>query len=124
MTTLEDFAARLDLTENGERDFAATAELPEDLSVFAGHFPGNPILPGVVYIFIAERLIDRFSGERFTLKQLKRSKFYQPSLPGRVMKIDGHLERNAAEPRSVVAGVVFSDGDGRKICSLKMILEK
>ena len=39
-----------------------TLALPGHLAVFAGHFPGNPILPGVVQIDWAMRLAVRYLG--------------------------------------------------------------
>jgi uncharacterized membrane protein len=61
-----------------ERDFV----VPVDHPSFAGHFPGRPVLPGVV---VLERVIEEagalFNGA-FNVAELPRVKFTAPLLPG------------------------------------------
>jgi 3-hydroxymyristoyl/3-hydroxydecanoyl-(acyl carrier protein) dehydratase len=55
--------------------------VPVDLSLFAGHFPGFPLLPGVAQIHWAARL----GGERFSIdggfSRLINIKFQKPVRP-------------------------------------------
>ncbi|MGE5386493.1 MAG: hypothetical protein ACM3SV_11480 [Betaproteobacteria bacterium] len=62
--------------------------VPKDLAHFPGHFPGQPLLPGVVEIDWAVRLAQR----HFTLptrhfSALKGLKFTSPVLPGVTLKL-------------------------------------
>ena len=46
-----------------------------------GHFPGQPVVPGVVILEAVQRAIEAASGELPALK-LPQVKFMQPLLPG------------------------------------------
>ena len=46
-----------------------------------GHFPGQPVVPGVVILDAVQRAIEAASGELPALK-LPQMKFMQPLLPG------------------------------------------
>lgn len=46
-----------------------------------GHFPGQPVVPGVVILDAVQRAIEAASGELPALK-LPQVKFMQPLLPG------------------------------------------
>ncbi len=59
-----------------------------DLAHFPGHFPGQPLLPGVVEIDWAVRLAQRhftLPSQRFSA--LKNLKFTSPVLPGTTLKL-------------------------------------
>jgi hypothetical protein len=74
-----------------EADHAvATLLLAPDLTVFDGHFPGAPILPGVAQVDWA--IV--FARRRFTLppvfRRLDALKFSQPTRPGMRIQIEWH----------------------------------
>lgn len=56
-----------------------------------GHFPGQPVVPGVVILDAVQRAIEAASGELPALK-LPQVKFMQPLLPGE----DALIEIDAA----------------------------
>lgn len=63
----------------------ALAHVPTDSLWFSGHFPGEPILPGVALIYLAEQAIIHEAaerGEKIRLETLKRVRFTQPVRPG------------------------------------------
>lgn len=61
--------------------------VPADLSLFAGHFPGLPLLPGVTQIHWAARL----GGARFAIdrgfSRLINIKFQKPVLPDSALEL-------------------------------------
>jgi 3-hydroxymyristoyl/3-hydroxydecanoyl-(acyl carrier protein) dehydratase len=68
----------------------ALAEVPVDSPWFSGHFPGEPILPGIALVHIVEQAIIEFAktkGERFHLHVLKRVRFTQPVRPGETLTV-------------------------------------
>jgi 3-hydroxymyristoyl/3-hydroxydecanoyl-(acyl carrier protein) dehydratase len=63
----------------------ALAHVTADSLWFCGHFPGEPILPGIALINIAWQAIIRDAekkGEEIRLNALRRVRFTQPVRPG------------------------------------------
>ena len=54
-----------------------------DFQGFAGHFPGHPLLPGVVQLLIAQTLVEAAMGSRQLLGEVVGAKFLEQLLPGR-----------------------------------------
>ena len=56
--------------------------IDKNFTAFQGHFPGNPLLPGIVQIeialFCARKLLNKNSA---ALKEVKKAKFVKPILP-------------------------------------------
>lgn len=63
----------------------AQAFVPTDSFWFSGHFPGEPILPGIALVHLVWQAIVRDAGKRsgeIRLDTLKRVRFTQPVRPG------------------------------------------
>ena len=63
----------------------ALAYVPTDSAWFLGHFPNEPILPGIALVDMAEQAIIQDTvakGEEITFEALKRVRFTQPVRPG------------------------------------------
>lgn len=75
-STASDAAARL--PDTIDDTIAIDAAQP----LFAGHFPGAPILPGVMQLAFAQRLLDRLDGGPWRLRRVGRCKFAAPVVPG------------------------------------------
>jgi 3-hydroxyacyl-[acyl-carrier-protein] dehydratase len=56
--------------------------IPTDHPAYAGHFPGRPILPGVVLLDAALHALTTRHGMKATTGQLKTAKFLSPVRPG------------------------------------------
>jgi 3-hydroxymyristoyl/3-hydroxydecanoyl-(acyl carrier protein) dehydratase len=66
----------------------STLALPiaADHPAYAGHFPGRPILPGVVLLDQAQRVLEQACG--VTVTGLAQAKFLSPCLPGDDLQLD------------------------------------
>lgn len=71
--------------------------------VFQGHFPGQPILPGVLQVaamtqlsrLIFKETLQDMGGTEIVLSHIKRVKFRKPVLPGMVVTVESKLlDRN------------------------------
>lgn len=94
---------------------AASIVFGEDFSVFRGHFPGNPTLPGVCELICVEVLLERIFGRTMAVTELSKAKFFSPVTPGESLQIE--LSGLPAESEEG-AGAVFSArivSGGRKI---------
>jgi 3-hydroxyacyl-[acyl-carrier-protein] dehydratase len=60
----------------------ADIQINPDHSLFKGHFPGRPILPGVCMIQIVKALIEISLGKKTKLIQAREVKFLSFILPG------------------------------------------
>ena len=118
------FINGIDIKEENSSTFSASLSLPEDLPFFQGHFPGNPVFPGVGYIFIAEKLSERFTEHALKIKQLKKTKFFAPSRPGDILNISGNVSEDISGGELLTIQVSFTSTRAERICSVKMIVEK
>lgn len=57
-----------------------------DHPVFPGHFPGHPIVPGVLLLDWAQAAIEAQLGQ--TLQALTEAKFHSPATPADVLELD------------------------------------
>jgi 3-hydroxyacyl-[acyl-carrier-protein] dehydratase len=71
---------------NGSNAHVAIA-IPIDHPAFAGHFPGRPILPGVVLLAEAIAAVTRSTGTRACDWTLESAKFLAPVPPGAKLSI-------------------------------------
>ncbi|HET8710522.1 MAG TPA: hypothetical protein VFM32_04050 [Spongiibacteraceae bacterium] len=53
---------------------------------FAGHFPGRPIVPGVVLLDLAQRSIE--AENPLSISGIAVAKFHSPVSPGEVLMLD------------------------------------
>ncbi len=74
--------------------------IPHDHPSLPGHFPGRPIVPGVV---VLDRVLAAIEAHHGALGRLRmpQVKFAQPLLPGEEARIE--LERVQPEPQSDIA---------------------
>ncbi|MDR6515221.1 3-hydroxyacyl-ACP dehydratase [Chryseobacterium camelliae] len=63
----------IDRTENG--NFTARIILNKDHDIFKGHFPGNPVTPGVCMMQIVKELTEECTGTQLFLKSASNVKF-------------------------------------------------
>jgi 3-hydroxymyristoyl/3-hydroxydecanoyl-(acyl carrier protein) dehydratase len=84
-----------------------------DHPAYAGHFPGQPILPGVVLLDEALFALAALQGRADATAQIKSAKFLSPVQPGESLRLEYaststgvfRFELKAAE-RMVASGIV------------------
>jgi 3-hydroxyacyl-[acyl-carrier-protein] dehydratase len=55
--------------------FRANITLNQDHNIFKGHFPGNPVTPGVCMMQIVKDLTEKFTNSKLFLKSASNVKF-------------------------------------------------
>lgn len=88
--------------EMGDGHCRATAEycFPSDFTGFAGHFPGNPLLPGILQLAAARLAACRLTGRPLLLLSLDKSKFKGMVRPGDEVVLAIDLQEQSGEIRA------------------------
>lgn len=78
--------------------------VPADHPAFAGHFPSNPIFPGVVLLDIALHIITEATGIDLDVCEISTVKFLSPVLPNEQISIQHTLLETGAIRFEIVCG--------------------
>jgi 3-hydroxyacyl-[acyl-carrier-protein] dehydratase len=79
--------------------------VPQDHPTFAGHFPGTPILPGVVLLDIVLHAVSIGTGILLDACEISTVKFLSPASPGDQLVIQHARAADNAIRFDVAAGV-------------------
>ncbi len=89
---------------------AATVKISEEHPAFAGHFPGTPILPGVLLLDEILRALGREHAAPLQWR-IASAKFLKPVGPGEELKVEYESLPNGAVRFNVrSAGVLVATG--------------
>ena len=105
--------------ENGEG--SCTFSVPGTFSGYRGHFPGNPILPGIVQLSFIRRLAERRLGLPLRLAGVRRIKYLRlitPDLPV-TLKLD--LDKTDPDDGTWTANASFLNDEGGRVSAAKLI---
>ncbi len=111
-------------------EVVASFEVKESLEILAGHFPGNPILPGVVQIEMMAQASAFVSlaltgvGENVSVETLllgvENAKFRKPIVPGMSLEIRAKMDKC----RGTIANYACQiTSDGEKISEVKILAQ-
>jgi 3-hydroxyacyl-[acyl-carrier-protein] dehydratase len=108
--------------DNGK--VVARAEVPMESPVFEGHFPGSPLVPGVLLIETMAQasgfmLLSRLKFEKMPfLANVTSAKMRTFVEPGAILRIEAELEHDGSGFAKTKAQI---SSDGRKICDSKLM---
>jgi 3-hydroxyacyl-[acyl-carrier-protein] dehydratase len=83
----------------------ATLTIPKEHPAFAGHFPGTPILPGVLLLDETLRALEREDGT--TRWRIAAAKFLKPVVPGEELQMQHESQPNGSVRFHIVSGAVL-----------------
>ena len=78
--------------------------VPQDHPAFAGHFPGTPILPGVLLLDTALQAIANATGITLEHCEISAVKFLSPANPGDELVIQHEITGSGAIRFDIMAG--------------------
>ncbi len=79
--------------------------VPLDHPAFAGHFPGTPILPGVVLLDMALHAMVIATGTALESCEIGPVKFLSPAHPGDELEIRHYSQAGGAIRFDIVSGI-------------------
>lgn len=95
-------------------ELESTWTVPVDHPAFAGHFPGRPIVPGVVLLDRAIHLADQWLQRSDALWRVDSAKFFHPVGPGEELRYVLRKKTSGAVAFSVSVG---ESGNNREVAS-------
>ncbi len=106
----------LGLKKNTDNTLAAQVMVGESSPWFSGHFPDNPILPGIAQLHMTAEVIALSRQENLCIKRLSRVKFKRIVRPGERLEIHA----SATETKNQYTFRITSEG--QDVCSGSMFL--
>ena len=95
------------------KHIVAELDVDPDLPLFAGHFPGKPVLPGVIVMEALAQAscccimaASRYAGALGLFAGMDKVRFRQQVLPGQVLQLEATIVKSGS--RMCVADVVAS----------------
>lgn len=76
--------------------------------IFKGHFPGNPVLPGVCVIQIIKDIVSQISGCDIMLSEANTIKFQNPVIPEENAEITADFKIRNEEGKIIVNAQIAS----------------
>jgi 3-hydroxymyristoyl/3-hydroxydecanoyl-(acyl carrier protein) dehydratase len=74
------------IPQNAGRHEAAF-EIPVDHPALPGHFPGRPVVPGVLLLDVVISAAEQWLGSRLHVRGLRQAKFVAPLRPGEQARV-------------------------------------
>ena len=90
--------------DGGVRGWGAY-EFGTDFAGFAGHFPGDPLVPGVCLIIAAEQAVNAVRREPWQLTGVRQIKYFRPVRPGTAVRIEFETDSRPERGIAVTATV-------------------
>ena len=93
----------------------ATIRLNPAHAIFAGHFPGQPVVPGVCMLQIIKELLEDGTGQRVQLTKASNVKFLTVLTPQAHEVVDVQLNFESSEDGILMSEATISSGAARFI---------
>ncbi len=100
---------RLDIGPDGS--LRADLLFGPDFVGFNGHFPGHPVVPGVVLVYAGLLLAEAGLGRELAFRSLKRARFMKPVRPSAPVEFQVRRSGGEGKPAVLITGKVFLDGE-------------
>ncbi len=100
----------MDVVRIAEGDYNILFNCNSEHEIFKGHFPGEPILPGVCMIQFVRESLEIISNKKLQLKTSKTVKFINIIDPNKENKLYLDIKFNVIENGMIEAKAVIKNG--------------
>lgn len=100
-----------------ENVITATVVFPPEFTVFEGHFPEKPILPGICKIQLVKVIIELVEKKKFEISEIKLAKFFAPVVPNDELNLECKLELMPNKQLLVKANIALL---GKKVSQIEI----
>ncbi len=108
MKVLEGTFYTYSILEKRGADIKVRVVLNKDHDIFKGHFPGNPVTPGVCQLQIIKEILEDVFDTDLRLTQLKELKFLAMIIPDQYPQVDLQIEVASNETEVSAISKIFS----------------
>ncbi len=93
-----------------EEKIEAGIILNKEHEIYGGHFPGQPVVPGVMQIEIVRQLAERHFNKKLFIEKVISAKYLQPILPGKQQNLSISFSAKEKEEKVSVSANIFHNG--------------
>lgn len=83
-------------THAGRHELAASWCLSPEHPILVGHFPGAPLVPGVLLLDVVRAAWERALARPFGIREVTNVRFFQPVLPGETVTLSASAVADGA----------------------------
>ncbi len=94
-----------------ERGFVFNIRLNPGHEVYKGHFPDQPVVPGVIQLQIIKELLEGQKQMSLFMDSIVQVKYLRPILPGEDTLLDLEVSIKTQTPESIKSSIVISSGE-------------
>lgn len=110
MKLLNDFFKILTV-EKSEKKIIIGIELNAAHEIFKGHFPGNPVVPGVCMVQMLKEILSHIYKKEFTMQEASQLKFLAILNPVEVQKLTVELNVLKQENEAMIISGTFQKAE-------------
>lgn len=83
-----------------------------DHNIFDGHFPEQPVVPGVVQLQIIKELLESHLGEKLMINKVTQVKYLIPVIPDKDVEIYVNINIKKVEENAVTINAIIGYSEG------------
>jgi len=107
--------SEISISKKDQQHINAVFSFKKELDLFRGHFPGNPILPGIFQIEMVKYAIEKSYKCCLCIKSIKKTKFSSLIHPEKSVYLDIMINKKENNQLSVRATLSVDDAVAGKI---------
>lgn len=106
---LHDNLYKIDAFTNVDGKIEASLTIDATHKIFEGHFPGQPVLPGVCMMQIFKELLEKANGQKLFMYQADSSKFLRMVDPHQTPRLNFVIDYTSTEGYIKANGILKSE---------------